>query len=151
MSGALRKRARDSAQGFVAPPTWGEQIQLEVDEFFDGRHREWTDEGGRSGAWLLWNEVGEPCFIFGCYRLRQAFEREKPNLGDRVSIYRDENYHSSYDEPGEATGLGYGAACEPCNDPPPESDAPEDDDGIPFLCRAGSVTRSVSPAAAATR
>jgi hypothetical protein len=116
----LHDRARKNSEGFVVPDEWGEQIELEVDEFFDGRHRSWSDEG-KSGAWLLWDGDGEPCFVWGNYRLRQAYEREKPNTGDRTSIFRGDNYSSKYDEPGEATGLGYGAACEPCSDPLPQS------------------------------
>jgi hypothetical protein len=126
MGDDLHGRARESAKGFVVPDEWGEQVQLEVGGYFDGRHRGWSDEG-KSGAWLLWDGDGEPCFIWSNFRLRQAYEREKPNVGDRVVVFRDENYHTQYDEPGEATGLGYGAACEPCGDP-----LPDFGDGIPF-------------------
>jgi hypothetical protein len=148
VSDGLHDRARESAKGFVVPDEWGEQIQLEVGEFFDGRHRGWSDEG-KSGAWLLWDGEDEPCFFWGCFRLRQAYEREKPNIGDRVSIFRDENYRTSHDDEGEASGLGYGVACEPCADPLPEGGAP-DDHGIPFLCPGGSVNRFASSVVAGT-
>src|SRR5262245_39891372 len=134
----LHNRARESAKGFVVPDEWGEQIQLEVGEFFDGRHRGFA-EGSKSGAWLLWGENDEALFIWNAYRLQQAYDKENPSIGDRVVIFRDEDYRTQYDAEGEASGLGYGVACESCSDPLPGSGVPEDDDGIPFLCPAGNA------------
>jgi hypothetical protein len=150
MSDDLHNRARESAKGFVVPDEFGEQVEIQVGEFFEGRHRGFG-EGGKQGAWLAWDADDQPVFLWNCYRLQQGYDRESPSIGDRVVIFRDDDYHTQYDEPDEATGLGYGVACEPCSDPLPENGAPEVDDGIPFLCPAGSVTRSASPAVAGTR
>jgi hypothetical protein len=145
----LRARAKESEKGFIVPDEWGEQVQLEVGGYFEGRHRGFA-EGGKTGAWLAWDSTGGLCFIWNCYRLQQGYDREKPNIGDRVVIFRDSDYRTKYDDEGEASGLGFGLACEPCSDPLPESGAPEDDDGIPFLCLGGSVSRSAASAVAGT-
>jgi hypothetical protein len=149
MSDDLHNRAKESAKGFVVPDEWGEQVQLEVGEFFDGRHRGFAD-GGKSGAWLLWGDNGELLFIWNAYRLQQGYDRENPSIGDRVVIFRDEDYRTQYDAEGEASGLGYGVATKPCSDPLPEGGASEADDGIPFLCPAGGDTRPAPAAVAGT-
>ena len=58
---------------------------------------------------------------------RRGFDRDKPNVGDEVAIFRDENYETKYDAPGEASGLAYGVAFRPCSDPLPTEGG--DDDG----------------------
>jgi hypothetical protein len=123
----LRDRAEKNAQGFVVPDGWGEEIELEVGDHFEGRYRGHSDEG-RSGGWLLWDTDGELRFIWGNYRLDQGFENV--NVGDRVVIFRAENYHTRFDDEGDATGLGHGVAAEPCGDPLPGASPAGDD--IPF-------------------
>ena len=53
-------------------------------------------------------------------------EREEPSIGATVCIYRDGNYTTQHDDPGEASGLAYGVAVE-ANDAPLPAD-----DGIPY-------------------
>lgn len=121
----LRRRAAASAKGGAAPAEWGDEVRLEVGDFFEGRFRGHA-EGGKSGAWLFWDAAGQLVFLWGCARLDSGFEREQPNVGDSVAVFRDENYKTRYDDEGEASGLGYGVATRPCSDPLPDAD------GIPF-------------------
>jgi hypothetical protein len=128
----LHNRAREAAKGFVVPAEWGTAVDLEVGNFFDGRFRGHSDEG-RSGAWLVWDEAAAFRFFWGCARLDQGFA-EVP-IGATISVYRDENYTTRFDDEGEASGLSYGVSSEPCSDPLPGSDEPRDDkqeDDIPF-------------------
>ena len=106
MSDDLIARAQANSEGVVVPEEWGRLIEVEVGEHFAGRHRG-HDDGGKSGAWLAWDEDDEPRFSsWGSYRLDREYERESPTLGDTVVIYRNENYETSYDraEGREATG-----------------------------------------------
>ena len=131
----LLRRARQNAESGTVPESAGERIELEVEETFTGRHRGREPEWGKgnSGAWLAWDDDGEPRFIWGCHRLNQEYEREQPAIGDRVVIHRGVNYKTRFDSAGEATGLTYGLAKEPCDEPLPGSgdqDTPGDD--VPF-------------------
>jgi hypothetical protein len=120
----LRRRAKQNANSGGVPESAGELVELEVGDDFVGRHRgsgpNWGK--GKYGAWLTWDEDGKPRFIWGCYRLNEEYEREQPAVGDRIVIHRSANYSSQYDEPGEATGLTYGLAKGPCDEPLPDTD-----------------------------
>jgi hypothetical protein len=146
----LLRRARQNAErsGGV-PESAGELIGFEVGDDFSGRHRGREPNWGMGeyGVWLVWDDDGEPRFIWGCYRLNEEYEREQPAIGDRVVIHRGVNYKTRFDDEREASGLNYGLATEPCDEPLPDADG---DDGIPFLCPAGSVTRSASPVVVGT-
>jgi hypothetical protein len=131
----LIDRARQASSGTTVPEDWGELIEIEVGAHFAGRHRG-HGEGGKSGAWLAWDETGEPRFIWGCYRLDQEYGRVSPTVGDTIVIFRSENYKTRHDADGETTGLGYGLAVEPNNAALPEGgDEPAAagaDDEFPF-------------------
>src|SRR5262249_35812500 len=105
MSDGLFDRAKQNSQGTPLPEHCGELIELEVGEFFDGRDRGHDASVGRSGVYLLWDGDGERRFIWANARLDRCYEDEKPSVGDRVVIYRDENYRTRFDGPEEATGL----------------------------------------------
>jgi hypothetical protein len=144
----LLDEAREAAESGGVPASAGELIEIGPGEAFTGRHRGQEPEWGKSGAYLAWDDDDEPRFLWGCYSLDREFKREQPAVGARIAIWRGPNYKSRYDDEGEATGLRYGLACEPCPDPLPEGGAPEADDAVPFLCPGGSDSHAV-PAAVA--
>jgi hypothetical protein len=125
----LLRRARQNAEsGGGVPESAGELIELNVGESFTGRHRGSERDWGKSGAYLAWDEDGEPRFIWGCYRLDEEYKREQPAIGDGVGIHRGVNYKTRYDDDGEASGLNYGLAVEPCDEPLPGGSPREPDD-----------------------
>jgi hypothetical protein len=99
----LEQRAQQSADSGGTPPEWGKKVDLEVGETFRGRHRDGYQEGGRSGA-LLWDEDGEPRFIWANASLRRDYDREEPNLGDDVAIENGELPHPARRGHGRAVG-----------------------------------------------
>jgi hypothetical protein len=119
----LLRRARQSAESSGVPGSAGELIELELGEGFSGRHRGREPEWGMGqyGAWLAWDDDGEPRFIWGCYRLNEEYEREQPAIGDRVGIHRGANYKTRFDDDGEASGLNYGLATQACDEPLPST------------------------------
>jgi hypothetical protein len=129
----LIERARARSQGAGVPESWGRLIQLEPDgDPFVGRHRGVDSaEGFNSGVYLLWDEAGELCFIWSCYRLNREYEREQPAAGADVVIVRAANYRTKYDVAGEATGLNYTVESEPNSAPLPDEPA-RDGDALPF-------------------
>jgi hypothetical protein len=143
--GDLIGRARAASEGGAVPEEWGELIELEVGDHFVGRHRG-HDDGGKSGAWLAWDEDGAERFVRGCYRLDQEYAKAEPTIGDDIAIFRGPNYKTRFDDDGGASGLGYGLAVERNDAPLPEAS----DDGIPFLCRGGNDTLSAVAAAVVT-
>jgi hypothetical protein len=122
-------QARDAAHRAGVPEDWGEVIEISVGDHFIGRHRGFG-EGGRSGAWLYWDESGDERFLWNCYRLEQEYKREDPSLGDTIVVFRDENYHSQYDDDGDATGLSYGIAKELNEAPVPGADGPDEEEAL---------------------
>jgi hypothetical protein len=114
----LTARAQEAAESGGTPDSWGDRIDIPVGGVFRGRYRG-HDDGGRSGAHLLWDEDGRECFVYGKVSLDREMEREQPGIGYRVVISRGENYKSQYDEDGEATGLNYGVAAEASDEPVP--------------------------------
>jgi hypothetical protein len=126
----LLRLAMQNAESSGVPESAGEQIVLAVGEDFSGRHRgREADWGmGQYGAWLAWDDDGEPRFIWGCYRLNEEYEREQPAIGNRIGIHRAANYKTRFDDDGESSGLNYGLATEPCDDPLPRTGSGEPDD-----------------------
>jgi hypothetical protein len=122
----LIARAQDNAERGGVPADAGELLEIEIGETFTGRHRGHEPDWGKSGARLGWDDAGEPVFIWDCYSLTEEYEREQPNLGDRIAIHRRPNYKTQFDAEGDARGRKYGLACEPCDEPLPGQD------GIPF-------------------
>jgi hypothetical protein len=125
----LVARAKASSEGFVVPESWGEAVELdEGGGVFVGRYRGVeTDTRGES-IYLFWDEENKPRFFWHAYRLKLGMEREKPTLGDIVCVFRDDNYETRYDDPGEPTGIAYGVASETNDAPLPGAD----DDDTPF-------------------
>ena len=128
----LEARAQESAESGGVPANWGRRIDLEVGESFRGRDRGGYEEGGKSGAFLLWDSDGEERFIWSCASLKREYERESPSIGGDVVISRAENYHSQYDDPGEATGLSFGVASRENKSELPGGGQPDGDDEPPF-------------------
>jgi hypothetical protein len=131
----LRARARENSESTPVPPEWGEGVELEEGsgEFY-GRYRGiGTDPAFKSPAVLLWDEAGEKLFIWTCARLDRELERERPEIGADIAIYRGPNYLTQYDraEGRDPTGLGYGVATAPNPAPLPAADDDSADD-IPF-------------------
>jgi hypothetical protein len=138
----LLARAKESSEGPVVPDCWGEVVEMEVGDHFVGRYRGTdTAEGFRSAAYLFWDSDNALRFIFACARLDKEFTRESPAIGTTVAIFRSENYESKYDraEGREPTGLAYGVATEPSDDPLPSEEVdnpalgqPKAGDELPF-------------------
>jgi hypothetical protein len=125
----LDARAKKSAESGGVPEHWGVRADVEVGEQARGRHRG-HEEGGKSGAYLLWID-GDERYIWGCTSLDREYDREKPNIGDDVVIAREANYRTQYDGPNdEPTGKSYGVATRENKSPLPGSSAsstPADD------------------------
>jgi hypothetical protein len=121
----LIERARENAEsGGGAPPEWGERIALDIDEAIRGRHRG-HEEGGKSGAYLLWDTDEEARYIWGCASLDREYDREQPAVGDDVVIARKENYRTQYDAPDDdPSGLSYGVATRKNEGPLPGHELP---------------------------
>jgi hypothetical protein len=140
----LRRRARENAQKTPLPEEWGTAVSLEVDDEFEGRYRgRDTDQRGNP-VYLFWDEDGELRFFWHAYRLEQGMDNEKPEVGDTVFVFRDENYETRFDKTGEASGIAYGVAVERNEAPLPDAAASkpepgpsEDGDDIPFLPTSG--------------
>jgi hypothetical protein len=130
MSDDLIARAKASSEGFVVPEHWGEAVELEEGGgVFVGRYRGVETDSRGEPVYLFWDEENKLRFFWSAYRLRQGVEREKPALGDTVGVFRDDNYETKYDDPGEPTGIAYGVASEKNDAPLPETN---DDDDLPF-------------------
>jgi hypothetical protein len=119
----LAARAIEAAESGRVPASWGERIDVPAGGVFRGRYRE-HDDGGNSGAYLLWDEDGRECFLYGCVSLDREMKREHPDVGHRVVISRGENYKTKFDAEGEATGRNYGVAAEPSDEPLPGDELP---------------------------
>jgi hypothetical protein len=129
----LEQRARTSAESGGTPAEWGLRIDLEVGETFRGRDRGGWVEGGKSGAYLLWDLDGVERFIWSCASLAREYDRELPSLGADVVISRSENYRTKYDdEDGEPTGLSYGVATRANDSPLPGAEDGQDVEPLPF-------------------
>jgi hypothetical protein len=136
MSDDLIARAKAASEGFVVPESWGEAVELEEGGgVFIGRYRG-VESSSRGPVYLFWDEGQQPRFFWPAYRLKLGMDRESPSLGDTVCVYRDANYETQYDDPGEASGLAYGVAVESNDAPLPETpatgDEPAADDDLPF-------------------
>jgi hypothetical protein len=132
----LIARARERAEASPIPDEWGYRVALDEGEHFLGRWRgETTDEGNGRRVYLLWDEDGGRCFSRDYTALGREVDRARPETGDRVVIFRGLDYIGQGGNPGYSFGLEK----EPFSDPLP--DDTEGDDGVPFLCRAGNVTR----------
>jgi hypothetical protein len=129
----LVELARQRSEGLIAPGTWGRELEIQEDGgVFAGRYRGSDQQAGfKSTAYLFWGEGGELRFVFSCARLDAEFERETPNIGDDVVLYRGPNYKTKYDrdETKAPTGLAYGMATRP--NPAALPDEPANDDDIP--------------------
>jgi hypothetical protein len=129
----LEQRARESADSGGTPAEWGKKIDLEVGETFRGLHRGY-EEGGKSGAYLAWDEDGEPRFIWSCASLQREYDRENPSVGDDVAIVRAENYRTRFDDDlDDPSGKSFGVAAGENRSPVPGAGTPpSDDDEAPF-------------------
>jgi hypothetical protein len=129
----LVARAQQSADSGGTPEEWGLRIDLEPGETFRGRHRGYED-GGKSGAYLAWDEEGAERFIWSCASLVREYDRERPEVGADVAIVRTENYRTQYDDPtDEPSGKSYGVATRENKSPlPGSSSQPAGGDDIPF-------------------
>jgi hypothetical protein len=117
---SLRDEARENAK--VAPEGQnGYRVSLDVDEDFEGRWRGETTEDGQFGeqrVFLLWDQFGSRCWIRGSHvSLARKIDDLSPQVGDRVCIYRGEDYQGS-----QGTGYSYGVSKTSSDDPLPEDD-----------------------------
>jgi hypothetical protein len=144
VSDDLIARARARAEALPVPEGWGYRIVLDEGEVFVGRWRgETTNEDNGRRIYLLWDEDDQPCYSRDYTALGREVDRAKPEVGDRVAIFRGADYVGQGGNPGYSFGLEK----ERCDEPLPDADG---DDGIPFLCPAGSVSRPAPTAVVGT-
>jgi hypothetical protein len=131
----LITRARQRAESGGVDESWGTLLDLEEDETFDGRYRgATTDPDNGRAIWPLWDQDDELRWSRNYASLEREMEKAAPSIGDRIVIYRGDNYKTAYDGDKGPKGRSFGVVCEPSDRPLPASvDASGDTvDGIPF-------------------
>lgn len=117
MNDDLLNQARESAST-RDDQEWGERITLEPGDSFSGRWRGETatpSEYGEQPVYLLWNEAGAECFIYGGrVVLDRKIRAAAPLEGDSIVIARIEDEFSN----GRTTHR-YGVATQTNGDPLP--------------------------------
>jgi hypothetical protein len=139
----------------------GERVELDELDTFLGRWRGEgvmrTKERGSVDVYLLWDRDGAKRFHYRNTRLVWEIEDLKPQIGDEIAIVRGEDLEAQGDR---NPTQRYAVKIRPCSDPLPGEEPKgelsakggqlADDEELPFLCPAGSDTRSAPAAAAAT-
>ncbi len=131
----LLARAQERAESKPIPAEWGSyRIQLDPQDSFIGRWRgRATDEANDRPIYLLWDENDQPCWVRAYTALTRELDRAAPAVGDRVVIYRGEDYPTQYGNPGQSYGVETQANAEPVpGDVPAAVVEGSTDDGIPF-------------------
>jgi hypothetical protein len=115
----LIARAKERAESSPTLGSWGYRIALDPQDVFVGRWRgETTDEDNDDRRiFLFWDQDGQPCFSRFYAALGREIDRASPSLGDRIAVYRGDDYNSS-----QGTGFAFGVECEPNDDPVPDDD-----------------------------
>jgi hypothetical protein len=121
--------ARAKARTESAPVgEWGERLNLLPDESFVGRYRGTATDPSKDDrlVFLFWGPNNELRYE----RHYASLERQLKDvaIGDKVAVYRGDNYRTQYDAEGETSGYSFGVAPETCDDPLPS----ESGDDIPF-------------------
>jgi hypothetical protein len=125
-----KAKARADAGGL--DESWGELVDLDEDESFVGRYRGLTaDPQNDRPIHLFWGENGELRWSRSYAALDRELEEARPQIGDRIVVYRGRNYKTAFDGDEGPKGRSFGVVCEPTDEPPPAEGAPADD-GIPF-------------------
>jgi hypothetical protein len=130
-------RARERATGPERDGEWGDKIDTLEDtgDVFGGRYRGVAEDENYRGhgrrVHLYWNDQDEPVWYRGKWGLNREMDREKPNVGDRIVVVVGDAWEGK----DGISGFYFGVESEPCSDPLPGSEAPDDpqsDDAIPF-------------------